>query len=398
MRLTPASELAHRNTTLQRYMTEEGLDAIIIVQNADLFYFTGTVQSGNLYVPAQGEPLYLVRKDHGRARRESALQEVIPFGSMKDIPARLAEYGYPTPGRIGLELDVLPVNFYERFRKTFPGAAFTDATPLIRRVRMIKSPYEMESIRASADQQDAIFRRAGEIIREGISELELAAELESVARRLGHQVLVRMRGFNSELIFAHIFSGPDTALPSYPDTPLGGRGLNPSFGQGTTWKQLVRDEAIIVDFAASTDGYLSDQTRVFAINSLPARLRRGYDDMRKVQERMMAIATPGTPWGAVYNECLALAVGMGYADSFMGAPGSQVSFIGHGLGIEIDEYPFIARGFDDMLLENGMVFAFEPKLVFPGEGAIGIENTFHLDQGQVKKLTYSSEEPVILAG
>jgi Xaa-Pro dipeptidase len=398
MRLTPASELTQRCKKLQQYMTREGLDAIIVVQNADLFYFAGTIQSGNLYIPVQGEPLYMVRKDHGRARRESALQEVIPFGSMRDIPARLAEYGYPTPGRIGLELDVLPVNFFERFRTTFPDASFTDATPLLRRVRMIKSPYELEIMMAAADQQDAIFRHAGEIIREGISELELAAELECCARKLGHQGLIRMRGFNSELFYAHIFSGADSALPAYVDTPLGGPGLNPSFGQGPGRKRIARDEAIIVDFGACVDGYLSDQTRVFAINSLPARLRKGYDDMLRIQERMIRIATPGAPWGAVYADCLALAVEMGYGDTFMGPPGSQVSFIGHGVGVEIDEYPFIARGFDDMPLENGMVFAFEPKVVFPGEGAIGIENTFHLDGGTVKQLTYSSEVPVILAG
>lgn len=397
MRLTPASELAHRCTTLQRYMAQEGLDAVIIAQNADLFYFTGTIQSGNLYIPVQGEPLYMVRKDHGRALRESALREVIPFGSMRDIPARLADYGYPAPGRIGLELDVLPVNFFERFRATFPHAVFTDATPLIRRVRMIKSPYELELIRAAADQQDAIFQQAREIIREGISELELAAELECVARKLGHQGLIRMRGFNSELFYAHVFSGAHCAIPAYADTPLGGPGLNPSFGQGSGRKAIARDEAIIVDFGTCIDGYLSDQTRVFAINSLPTRLGRGYEDMLRVQERMTEIATPGTPWGTVYAECLALATDMGYADNFMGAPGSQVSFIGHGLGIEIDEYPFIARGFDAMPLENGMVFAFEPKLVFPGEGAIGIENTFHLDGGRVTRLTYSCQEPVILA-
>jgi len=95
--------------------------------------------------------------------------------------------------------------------------------------------------------------------------------------------------------------------------------------------------------------------------------------------------------------CLALAVDMGYADSFMGTKGSQVSFIGHGLGIEIDEYPFIARGFKEMTLEAGMAFAFEPKVVFPGEGAIGIENTFYLSNDGLKQLTYSSEELMILA-
>src|SRR5664280_245708 len=143
MRLTPATELEYRCKKLQEYMMSDSLDAVIIVQNADLFYFTGTVQSGNLYVPAFGQPLFMVRKDAGRARMESGLKEVIPFGSIKDIPAVLARYGYAAPKRIGLELDVLPVNLFERFRTLFTNADFLDATPLIRKVRMIKSHYEI---------------------------------------------------------------------------------------------------------------------------------------------------------------------------------------------------------------------------------------------------------------
>ena len=111
---------------------------------------------------------------------------------------------------------------------------------------------------------------------------------------------------------------------------------------------------------------------------------------------MTEIAVPGAIWGEVYDQCLALAVDLGYADSFMGNKGAQVSFIGHGIGIEIDEYPFLARGFSDMTLEPGMVFAFEPKVVFPGEGAVGIENTFYLTDNGLKLLTYSSQELAIL--
>jgi Xaa-Pro dipeptidase len=151
-----------------------------------------------------------------------------------------------------------------------------------------------------------------------------------------------------------------------------------------------------MDFAGNVDGYLVDQTRVFTIGGLSDRLCKGYDDMLKVQELMKEIAVVGVPWGEIYDRCLALATDMGYAESFMGAKGSQVSFIGHGLGVEIDEYPFIARGFKDMKLEVGMAFAFEPKVVFPGEGAIGIENTFYISNEGLKQLTYSSEEIAII--
>jgi Xaa-Pro dipeptidase len=398
MRLTPATELEYRCSKLQEQMAGAGLDAVIIVQNADLFYFTGTVQSGNLYVPAKGQPLFMVRKEQSRARMESGLKEVIPFGSMKDIPALLAEYGYPQPTRIGLELDVLPVNFFERYRKVYPDAEYVDATPLIRRVRMIKSQYEIHLMQNAADQVNKVYARARECIREGITDLDLAAELEYAARKDGHQGLVRMRGFNSELFYAQIFSGTDSAVPAYADTPLGGLGLNPSFGQSAGLKRIERNEPIIVDFAGCYDGYLIDQTRVFAIGGITDRLSKGYEDMLRIEAKMKEIAVPGAVWGAVYEECLACALEMGYADSFMGAKGSQVSFIGHGLGIEIDEYPFIARGFKDMTLEIGMAFAFEPKVVFPGEGAIGIENTFYLSNDGLKQLTYSPEELVILPG
>lgn len=392
MRLTPAVELEYRCKRLQELMAADGLDAVIVVQNADLFYFTGTVQSGSLYVPAQGQPLYMVRRDFARARMESGLREVIPFGSPRDIPHRVAEYGYPAPKRIGLELDVLPVNFFERYRSVYPAAEFVDATPLIRRVRMIKSHYEIHLMKDAADQVDKVHQLACRIVRPGMTDLDLSVELERAARIEGHQGFVRMRGFNSEIFIGHAFSGTDSAVPAYTNTPFGGVGVNTSFGQGAGLKRIERSEAVIVDFSGCVDGYLVDQTRILALGRIPDLLVKGYEDMLKIQEKMKQIALPGTPWGYIYDECLAMARSMGYGDSFMGYGGAQLPFIGHGLGVEIDEYPFLARGFNDMLLETGMAFAFEPKLVFPGKGAVGIENTFYLSNDGLKQLTFSSEE------
>jgi len=397
MRITPKEELDNRIKKLQRYMADAELHAVIIVQNADLFYFTGTIQSGALYVPVEGGPIYMVRKEHSRARMESGLKEIVPFSSMKEIPEILANFGYEVPSRIGMELDVVPVNFFTRYRAVFPDAEYVDASPLIRRVRMIKSKYEIHLLQDAANQVDKVYRRAREVIREGMTDLELAAELEFTARKEGHQGLVRMRAFNAELFYAHVFSGTDTAVPAYVDTPLGGLGLNPSFGQGAGLKRIERGEPIIVDFAGCVDGYLVDQTRVMAVGGLSDRMKRAYDAMLRIQERMTEVAVPGTPWGHVYDLCVALATELGYGESFMGAKGAQVSFIGHGIGIEIDEYPFIAKGFGDMLLEPGMVFAFEPKVVFPGEGAIGIEDTFYISLYEgLKQLTFSNQELLIL--
>lgn len=396
MRLTPATELEYRCKQLQNLMIDHGLDAILMMQNADLFYFTGTVQSGCLYLPVSGQPLYLVRRDAARARMESGLKEVIPFGSPKDLPGITAGYRYQEPKRIGMEFDVLPVGLFERYRKIYPNAEFIDATPLIRQVRMIKSHYEIHLMQDAARQVDLVYQRAKEAIREGISDLELAAELEYVARKNGHLGLIRMRVFNGEMLFGHTFSGTDSAVPAYTDTPFGGLGPSPSFGQGASYKQINRNEPIVIDFAGSIDGYLVDQTRVFSLGPLSERLTRGFNDMLKVQERMKELACEGISWGELYDRCQALACELGYADSFMGAKGAQVSFIGHGIGVEIDEFPFIAKGFKDQTLQVGMAWAFEPKVVFPGEGAVGIENTFYLSNEGLKQLTYSDDALVIL--
>ncbi|HBG07741.1 MAG: peptidase M24 [Geobacteraceae bacterium GWC2_58_44] len=396
MRLTPKNELEYRYRKLQLEMAGAGLDAVIMLQNADLFYFTGTVQTGCLYVPASGDPVYLVRRDFLRARMESGLAQVIPFSSLSDLPGIMAGQGHPVPKRIGLELDVLPVNLYRKYLSLYPDAHLLDASPLIRRVRMIKSHYEIHILQDAADQADKVYRRAAQVIREGMSELELAAELEQLSRLEGHQGYLRMRAFNGELACGQILAGPDSAAPACTNTPLGGMGLTPAFGHGASYNRIGRNEPIVVDFASCFDGYMVDQTRIFAIGGLSDRLRRGYDDMLRIEALMMELAERRPTWGSIYDACLALAGELGYAENFMGGAGSQVPFIGHGIGIEIDEYPFIARGFHEERLEPGMVFAFEPKLVFAGEGAVGIEDTFYLTEQGLKRLTFSCRELVVL--
>jgi len=288
------------------------------------------------------------------------------------------------------------VALFQRFQKVLPDAVITDATPLIRTVRAIKSDYEIAIMKDAALQVDKVYKRAKEVIRVGMTDLELAAELEFAARKEGHQGISRMRAFNGELFYGHIFSGTDSAVPAHLDTPLGGLGVNPSIGQGASYKAIHANEPIIVDFAGAFDGYLVDQTRVFCIGELPDKLKKAYHDMYKIQNFLKEIARPGVTWANIYDNCHRLACVMGYEDHFMGSKGAQVSFIGHGIGIEIDEYPFIAPGFKDQVLEENMVFAFEPKAVFPGLGAVGIENTFRVAKDGLKHITFSNEELAIL--
>lgn len=387
----PESELVDRLARLQSALQREDLDAVLLVQNADLYYFTETIQSGMLFVPVAGQPVYFVRKDAARARKESPLERIVALGSLRDVPALLQSFGYPEPRRLGFEFDVLPVALYERYRKLFDTAECVDASLILRRVRMIKSPHEVAQMRAAAVQADRVYRRAREILRVGMTEIELAAQLEHTARLDGHPGIVRMRAFNGEMLFAHVFSGPDAAVPAYLDTPLGGVGPHPSFGQGASWRRIEAHQPVIIDSGSFAGGYLVDQTRVLSIGELPERLTRAYQDMLRVQSLMQQIVMPGAIWADIYKRCRALAVELGYADHFMGFKGSQASFIGHGLGIEIDEFPIIAKAFTEDAFEDGMTFAFEPKVVFPGLGAVGVENTYVVGPRGLEKLTFSDE-------
>lgn len=392
MRITPLSELVERFKRFQNLLVDHDIDAAILVQSSDLFYFTGSIQKGVFYLPAEGEPLYLVLKDFGRARMESALKNVVSIGNWKEIPDRLKDFGLYVPNTVGMELDVLPVQLFHSYQKLFPGAKVLDVSPAVRKVRALKSHYEIEIMKDAALIAEKTHEYAKTIIQEGKTDLELAAELEYFARKEGHQGIIRFRGFNSEIFFGHVFSGSDAAVPTFLDAPLGGLGVNPAVGQGASYKKIAAGEPIITDYIIAFDGYLVDQTRTFSVGPLPVKLQQAYRDMLAVQEKLYEIAKPGIAWGEIYRQCCQLAVELGYRDNFMGSPDAQVSFIGHGLGIEVDEFPFIAKGFDEYFLEEDMTFAFEPKAVFRGLGVVGVENTWRVGPDGIKRITYAAED------
>lgn len=389
----PTSEIAARIAAFQGLLARGGLDAAVIRQNADLYYFTGTVQDAHLIVPASGRPVFLVRRDVGRAEEQSPIRPVVPLRKMQDLAAALAEAcGGGTPKRIGMELDVLPANaFFTYDENIFAKQEIVDAGGYIRLVRAVKSPWEIEMMRRAAICSRAVADAVPEILRAGITERELSVELETAARRAGHMGLLRLRTFNMEMYFGHILSGPDAAVPSYGNTATGGMGVSPAFAQGASDRRIGMDEMVSVDTMLNRDGYLNDQTRNFAVGTPPARLLDAYRFSREIHERFKAEARPGSIAGELYDRVMGWVEKAGWTDSFMGFGDSRISFVGHGLGIEVDEYPFIARG-QDLVIEEGMIVAFEPKLILPGVGLAGLENTYVVTREGLESLNTAAEE------
>jgi Xaa-Pro aminopeptidase len=232
-------------------------------------------------------------------------------------------------------------------------------------------------------------------LREGISELELSAELEAVARKAGHLGLIRLRGFNMDMYFGHVLAGPQAATASYADAPTGGEGLSPAFGQGPSLRPIGRNELVSVDTMLNFNGYLNDQTRNFAIGAPPRKLLDGYALARDIHERVRDRAQPGTVTGELYDWVWQQVEAAGWQESFMGHEAARVKFIGHGLGIEVDEFPFIAQG-QGLPLEEGMTFALEPKFIVPGLGIAGLENTYLVTPTGLESLNTASEELFLL--
>jgi Xaa-Pro dipeptidase len=294
-----------------------------------------------------------------------------------------------------MELDILPANLYVRYQTLFSGTELLDVSPLVRRVRMIKSPYEVEIQRQAARLLNRVMRQVKDLLHEGMTELELAADLEAAARRGGHQGEVWMRSWNQSLFYGQVLAGESGAVVSYFDGPLAGTGLSPAMPRGPSRRSIRRGEPILVDYVAAYDGYLVDQTRVFALGSLSDRWVAAYEAMRTVQAAVREAARPGALCADLYDLAVAKAGELGYAEGFMGHGEGRVSFVGHGVGIEIDEWPVLARGVE-MPLEAGMVFALEPKVAFPGKGAVGIENTWLVTEDGLESLTFSDERITVL--
>ena len=393
---TPKSELGRRINSLKNHLIEHNMDAALILQNIDLFYFAGTIQKANLYVPSEGDPILMVYKSVERARAESAIKKIVHLASPKKIPEILKRNGIEPPHRLGLELDVLPTNMYFNYRRLFQDTEILDISPSIRLIRAVKSSYEIDIMRRAAELSDQIAGHVPNVLQEGMTELEVAGKLEAEARRLGHQGVIRMRLWGAEMFYGHLMAGPTGAVPSYLASPTGGVGVNPAIAQGPGFKTIQRHEPILVDYVFAFNGYLSDHTRIFSLGTLPQELVDAHSAMLEVQEMVKAFAKPGVASGAIYEKSVEKAGELGYADHFMGAAGKErIRFVGHGIGLEVDEYPFLAAG-QDLPLEEGMIIALEPKLIFPGKGVVGIENTHVVTQDGLEQLGRFPEEICVI--
>jgi Xaa-Pro aminopeptidase len=261
------------------------------------------------------------------------------------------------------------------FRRLFSGRDCVDGSTAILDVRMIKSPWEILQMERVAELSCRTFEYIAENLRPGYTEMEFAALFEGFARGLGHGGKLRVRDYQTEGYPWHILSGRSGGMPGVLDSPSSGEGTSAAFPCGAGYKKLEAHEPIMIDFNCVLNGYHFDETRMFAIGSMPAKALDASRAAIEIQNRVLEAVRPGMPVNDLFRMSVEKAESMGYADSYLGPPQYKVSFIGHGIGTELIEKPIISRK-NNTVLRPGMTFALEPKLVFENEFAAGVESVF----------------------
>jgi len=383
-------EINNRISKLQQKAKEADIAGVLLAERINVYYFSGSGQQCHLYVPAEGEPLLMVKKTIEKAIAESPLRNIVPLKSSKDILQILASHDIKTDGKIAMELDVLPTNSYFFYRKILESSDIVDVSPMVRDIRMIKSEFEISLIRDSGIKHEMLFKYIGSVIKEGVSDRELAGAMEGYARKIGHLGYNRFRGFNVEFYFGHVLVGADGAASSpYDVMATVGAGSHPTFPQGVSGISIKKGEPVYIDYVGNYTGYLVDQSRTFALGKLPPIMEKAADVSIEIQDMLQRFLKEGVNGRELYDNSIRIAEKSGLKDYFMGYP-KGASFIGHGIGLEINEWPVIAKGFD-IELRSGMVVALEPKFVFPGMGVIGIENTYAVLNGGFEQLTQGED-------
>lgn len=383
------NELELKWRRIQQAMRQEEADGCLLTMNMNLYYVSGQVFNGYFYLPAEGRPYWFVKR-----LTIPETNQVHVIRKPEQIPDFFRDLNLAMPRKLLLEADELSYNEYIRLQHVFRAEATGNASALIRHIRMIKTPWEIEQMRISARKHEAVYREIPACYRPGMRDIELQIEIEKRMRVHGSLGYFRAFGSNMDIFMGSLLAGENAGEPSPFDFALGGTGMHASGPLGANGTLLREGTTVMADMSGNYTAYQTDMTRVFSIGKLPDRAYRVHRVALEIQARMERTAKPGVPCAELYRDALAMAGQEGLEDCFMGTR-FQAKFVGHGVGLEINELPVLTTRSKD-ILQPGMTFAFEPKFVLAGIGAVGIENTFLVTDSSVEKMTLLDENIIEL--
>lgn len=383
-------ELKQRRDKIRVLMTQQGIDAALFTCNVNLIYTYGQVVSGYLYLPLNDSARLFIKRPNNIEG-----EHIRPIRKPEQLPDLLTEQGLPLPQRLMLEGDELSFNEYRRLAACFPSAEVLPCgSALVRQARSVKTELEIELFRRSGLAHAKAYAQIPAVYRPGMTDRELSIEIERLMRLEGNLGIFRVFGQSMEIFMGSLLAGDNAAAPSPYDFALGGEGMDPALPGGANNTPLQEGQSLMVDLGGNFYGYMGDMSRVFSIGRLPQQAYDAHQLCLDIQDAIADMARPGVVCEDLYNKAIDMVTRAGMADYFMGV-GQKAKFIGHGIGLEINEAPVIAPRMKQEL-EPGMVFALEPKIVLPGVGPVGIENSWAVGAEGLEKLTICEESIIEL--
>lgn len=380
--LSMEQEIAGRVSRIAGELSARGMDAILLSDFANLYYTSGRVFCGYTYITADGKVTYFVKRPIGLEGENVAYIRK---------PEQMAELlTGKMPGSIALELGTASYNAVERLKKVFAGAAIVDGTAVINSVRSVKSEFEISKLKTCGVHHATAYGNIKKVYREGMTDIELQIEIERVLRNEGCLGQFRISGDTMELFMGNLLCGYNAETPSPYDFAMGGGGLDESLPVGCNGSLIRPGNTVMVDMCGNFNGYMTDMTRVFRIGEIDELARKAHSLSITIHHRLATMAKPGVEAKALYEEAMKIVKDAGLEEYFMGLK-QKAGFIGHGVGIEVNELPVIAPRSRDVL-QAGNVIALEPKFVIPQVGAVGIENTYVVRDSGLECLTNFPED------
>ncbi|HEY9061870.1 MAG TPA: Xaa-Pro peptidase family protein [Pseudobacteroides sp.] len=371
----PQNELEVRMKQFRDRMDRDkpNWEIAVIFSKINQYYFTGTMQEGMLIIERNNDAVYWVRRSFERAKMESLFPYIRQMGSFRDAAGAYEKL----PDTVYVETEILPLAHYQRFQKYFPFKEFKSLDMQIMAVRAVKSQYELTLMeQAGKIHRKVLEDRVPKLLREGMSEAEMAVELYSVLIEEGHHGVSRFSMFDTDVGLGHICFGESSLYPTYFNGPGGHVGIGPATPLlGSRERKLKQGDLVFIDIGCGVEGYHTDKTMTYMFGKfLPKDAIKEHDKCVDIQNEIASLLKPGEVPAVIYNTIMGKLDGE-LLNNFMGYGERRVKFLGHGIGLQIDELPVIAEGFNDPLTEN-MVFALEPKKGIKDIGMVGIENTF----------------------
>lgn len=382
--LLGADEQGRRLERVYAAMRAAGIESGLVRTNANLYYLTGRVFRGYMLIsPSLARPVYFLRQPTTLVADEGETIHLIRK------PEDMAQYLTSKPA---LELDAMAYSEAMRIGKALGIDAPANISPVLRIARSVKTAVEQELIREAGRKHTLVYEQIPGLYREGMSDVDLQIEIERLSRKEGCLGQFRAAGGEMEIFMGSVLTGDNADAPSPYDFAMGGAGLHPSLPIGADGTTIEPGVPVMVDTNGNFTGYMTDMTRCFYTGELSDKAMAANELSAAICRRMAEMMIPGAKAADLYAEAYAMAVEAGFADYFMGH-NNHAGFVGHGLGIEINEAPVLAPRSRD-ILEPGNVIAVEPKFVIPGIGAIGIENTYIVGLNGGEAVTTAPQEPV----